>query len=108
MPWASLGGKLPNAPDLAGAKVSACRDFGPNGKFLPVTVLVTVHGVEALKIQAILDASVRKCCSNWARAAEKPRFRADFATFARERLPVLQSRQIQAFLHGGGLRFPVR
>jgi hypothetical protein len=46
VPWASLGGKLPNAPDLAGAKVSTCRDFGPNGKFLPVTVLQSPYSKE--------------------------------------------------------------
>jgi hypothetical protein len=48
--------------------------------------MVTVHGLEALKMRAILDVSEPKCSSNWTRSAEKPHFYADFATFARERL----------------------
>jgi len=38
-------------------------------------------------MQAIFDATEREYRLIWAWPAEKPRFRDDFATFARERLP---------------------
>jgi len=47
---------------------------------------VTVHGSKTLKMQAIFDATEREYRLIWAWPAEKPRFRDDFATFARERL----------------------
>jgi len=40
-------------------------------------------------MQAIFDATEREYRLIWAWPAEKPRFRDDFATFARERLRFL-------------------
>jgi len=56
-----------------------------------VLIFVTVHGSKTLKMQAIFDATEREYRLIWAWPAEKPRFRDDFATFARERLLIFVS-----------------
>jgi len=54
-----------------------------------MAMLVIVHGLETLEIQAIFDAARHKRSANRAWSAKKPRFHVDFAALGRERLPML-------------------